>query len=287
VSEFDVTLVTCEQLPEPDLDEAPLREALEASGLSVRKCVWDDGAVDWSAGRLTLIRSTWDYYRKRDDFVAWARAVEAVSMLCNPASVVEWNSHKGYLLSLPLRGIPVVPTVMVEGQSDLELREICEHEGWPSVVVKPSVSAGSYETHAMREGDFDEAIFARLVAAGDVLVQPYMESVDDYGERSLIYIDDEFSHCVRKHPRFAGEAEEITGPYEPTRAELAVADAAIDLAAEVAGQALLYGRVDVVHDREGQPMVAEIEVLEPSLFFRFGEEGLRRMVAAIGGRLGL
>ena len=285
MSKYDVTLVTCDPLPEPDLDEGPLSNALEEAGLSVRKCVWDDPAVDWAKGRLTLIRSTWDYYRKRDAFVKWAEDVEKVSRLCNPARVVRWNSHKRYLLSLPLKGIPVVPTVMVERNSEVSLGEICANEQWSSVVIKPAVSAGSYETHAMDLGDLNEEIFARLIDGGDVLVQPYMDSVDEYGERSLIFIDDEFSHCARKHPRFAGEDETITGPYEPTRSELAVADAAMDAANAVADQPLLYGRVDLVHDEDEQPLVAEIEVLEPSLFFRFSEEGLRRMVSAIGERL--
>lgn len=281
VGRFDVTLVSCNRLPDPDPDEGPLLDALEKAELTVRKCVWDDPDVDWSQSRLTLIWSTWDYYTKRDEFVEWAEDVEQQSTLCNPSKVVRWNSHKRYLLTLPLRGVPVVPTVMIEGDSEVELAEICGHEKWQRIVVKPAVSAGSYETHAMDADDLHDEAYRRLCAAGDVLVQPYVDSVDDYGERSLVYIDGEFTHCVRKQPRFSGDKERVTGPHEPTERELAVADAAMD----AVGEPLLYGRVDLVRNDENEPVVAELEVLEPSLFFRCCDDALDRMVDGIRRRL--
>lgn len=54
---------------EPDLDEAPLVEALEAAGLRVRVSAWRDPEVDWSASRLTLIRSTWPSPGSSTDWV--------------------------------------------------------------------------------------------------------------------------------------------------------------------------------------------------------------------------
>jgi hypothetical protein len=280
-SKWDVTIVTCRPLPEIDPDEDPLLDALAEAGLEARLCVWNDVRVDWAACGLTIIRSNWDYHRRRDEFLAWAANVSSVSTLLNPLEVVRWNSHKSYLLQLPMRGVPVVPTVMLERGSGASLEQICRAEGWERIVVKPAVSAGSYGTYVMAADALDEHTYRRLVDVEDVLVQPYVTSVDNYGERSLIFIDGAFSHCIRKHPRFAGDEERVTGPHEPSPQELQVAQRALDCV----DASLLYGRVDLVQDTTGSPLVAELELIEPSLFFRFGPEGLSRFVAGIQRRL--
>jgi hypothetical protein len=93
----------------------------------------------------------------------------------------------------------------------------------------------------------------------------------------LIFIDGECTHCIRKHPRFAGEDEQVTGPHEPTPEELTVARTALK---EVSTN-LLYGRVDLVEGPDDQPLVAELELIEPSLFFRFSEPALQRFIESI------
>ena len=42
---------------------------------------------------------------------------------------------------------------------------------------------------------------AALLAEGDVLIQPFLEEVERAGEVSLIYINGEYSHAVRKLPK--------------------------------------------------------------------------------------
>jgi hypothetical protein len=276
-----VTIASCDPLPEPDPDEQPLVDALEAAGMSVRVCDWRDSSVDWSIGGLTLPRSTWDYYRHYDEFIAWAEHVAEVSELSNPVEIVRWNSHKGYLTELAGRGVPTVPTVMVEKGSGRSLDALCRAGGWSRVVVKPAVSAGSFETHVLDLHEGDSSTFDRLVASRDTLVQPYVDTVDTYGERSMIVIDGELTHSVKKHPRFAGEDERVTGPHPIEDAERALAE-------QVLGEVdapLLYARVDMVRDEAGEPMLAELELIEPSLFFRFCDEALSRMVAGIERRL--
>lgn len=274
---FDITIATCQNLPEPDPDAAPLLDALTATGLTVRTCVWDDPDVDWSLATLTLIRSTWDYHRKHEAFLRWAQSTHAVSPLFNSPEIVRWNSHKNYLLQLPLRGIPVVPTVLIEKGSTLQLSQITTGEDWKKIVVKPAVSAGSFETHVMTADQLDEPTFQRLVQNEDVLVQPYIDSVDHHGERSLIFINGQFTHCIRKHPRFAGDDEHVTGPHTPTPEERAVAERAI----HATGEPLLYARVDLIQNAHQKPLVAELEFIEPSLFFRFSDECLHLLTTTL------
>ncbi len=281
MKDFDITIATCRPLPEPDPDEAPLVEALEGAGFRTRVCDWRDSKVDWSQAKLTLLRSTWNYYRHYDDFLQWLAHVAKVSALYNPVEIVRWNAHKSYLIELAEAGVPTVPTVLVELGCDRPLADIVEANGWSRVVVKPAVSAGSFETHIVDRADEPTPVFDRLVAARDVLVQPYIDAVDTYGERSLIVIDGELTHCVKKHPRFAGEDEHVTGPHPPSSDELELANRALD----AVGAPLLYARVDMVPDVDGRPMLAELELIEPSLFFRFSDAALERMVEALRARL--
>jgi hypothetical protein len=47
---------------------------------------------------------------------------------------------------------------------------------------------------------------------------------------------------------------------------------------------LLYARVDMARDAEGQPRVMEVELIEPSLFLLQDPAALARMAGAISGR---
>ena len=65
-----------------------LLPALAERGLDARWVVWDDPDVDWSEG-LVAVRSTWDYERRREEFLAWARSRAADAELarrCSPGT---------------------------------------------------------------------------------------------------------------------------------------------------------------------------------------------------------
>jgi hypothetical protein len=117
-------------------------------------------------------------------------------------------------------------------------------------------------------------------------VQPYVASVEGHGERSMIWIDGEVTHAVRKAPRFPGDPES-TAPAPVGDDERALAMRAIAAAREATGAAMLYGRVDLLRDEGGAPRVTELELIEPSLFFPTCAAGLRRYVAAVARLLGV
>ena len=43
----------------------------------------------------------------------------------------------------------------------------------------------------------------------------------------------------------------------------------------------LYARVDLIRDRDGAPVVLELELIEPSLFFPFAAGSAERFAAAV------
>jgi glutathione synthase/RimK-type ligase-like ATP-grasp enzyme len=243
--------------------------------------------VEWAGFDLAVLRNPWDYSRRRDEFVAWARTVPA---LANPADVVAWNTDKRYLRELASAGVPVVPTTWVSPD-----------EAWqPSAdgefVVKPAVSAGSVDTgrYALpAQRELAAAHVARLQAAGRlVMVQPYLASVDTYGETALLYIGGGYSHAIRKGPMLRGPdtgvdglfvTEEIT-PRTPTEAERALGEATLAALPFVASE-LLYARVDLLDSGNG-PVVIEVELTEPSLFLGTAPGAADRLAACILCRAG-
>jgi len=267
-------IATCVALPEPDVDEAPLAAALAAAGLSAARVGWDDPAADWDAPVPTLVRSTWNYPAAPDAFLAWIDRAAAAAPLINPPDVLRGNVHKRYLLELAARGVPVVPTTLVECGQTYELAAIDA----PSLVIKPAIGAASMATRRFAPRDPAAlAHLAAITAERAALVQPYVASVDGHGERALVWIDGELSHAVRKRPRFTGDQEHIDGPLPIADDERAVAEAAL---APVADR-ILYGRVDLARDAAGQPVVMELELIEPSLYLTYHPPALGRFVAAI------
>jgi hypothetical protein len=280
----EVALATCRNLPEPDPDAAPLLRALSRAGIDAAFVAWEDD-FDWARVPLTLLRSTWNYPRHAEAFLAWADRVASVSDLWNPIEAVRWNLHKGYLLELERHGVPVAPTVLVRRGEDAPLSGILRSRGWSDVVVKPAVSAASFLTERFSGSEVEagEAHLRSLAAQRDVLVQPYLPSVEVYGERSLVWVEGELTHAVRKTPRFSGEDEAVGGrAVAIAPAEAALAKRAI----AVAPGPLLYARIDVAPGPAGEPVVMELELIEPSLFFGQGPAALERIVGGLAARLG-
>lgn len=271
---MDLRIATCTPLPEPDPDQALLVSSLQREGLRVEVVPWN--RWDFEDDAPVLIRSTWDYYRALPAFLTWIDTVAERGLLANPADVVRENAHKRYLLSLAAAGHPVVPTLPFERGTIVDSEAVRRELATDKVVVKPAVSAGSYETHVL---PIEEAA-GRIQAAvhqRDTLVQPYLRAVETVGERSLIFVGGTFTHAMRKAPRYASDAEHVTGPFPIEEDELRIASA---LMAPYAAS-ILYGRVDLVRDEAGLPCVMELELVEPSLFLSQHPPALARFVQAI------
>ena len=189
-----------------DEDLAPLLDALHAAGAVAEVADWDDAALDWSGYDLAVLRSTWDYTDRLPDFLAWAARAATRTRLLNPPEVLRWNTDKHYLAELERAGVAIVPSRFVEpGEAPLPALDafLAEHAGAREFVVKPAVGAGSRDAQRYGREQRTEAVahVARLHAAGrSVLLQPYLDRVDEHGETALIHFDGTFSHAIRKGP---------------------------------------------------------------------------------------
>lgn len=268
-----IGLATCGAFPQGDPDDAQLTTVLP----DARWVVWDDPSVDWAAFDLVVLRSTWDYQERREAFLAWARSVPRI---VNPPEVIEWNTDKRYLRDLQ----GAVPTEFVAPGARFDAPA-------GEYVVKPSIGAGSRHTARYAPGEERRAaaLVAEIHASGrTAMVQPYLSAIDESGETALLYFDGVYSHAIRKGPLLRPGAEptsevfapETIDPRDPPADERALADAAVAHVGDLA-----YARVDIVRG-PGGPLLLELELTEPSLFFTQAPGAAERFAAAVRSRLG-
>jgi hypothetical protein len=286
-----VLLASCAPALGKDEDEPLLLAALADAGLTADVADWADPSADWAAADAVVVRSTWDYAPRRDEFLAWARRVEGVTRLFNPADVLAWNTDKRYLAGLADAGVPVVPTAWATTGD--ELHAALGH--WDDVVVKPTVSAGARDTARFRPGEREHAArFATAILGSGraVMVQPYLARLDTDGETGLVYVDGAYSHAFRKGALLAGAAlgpglyaEEEIAPRVATAAQRAIGDAVLAVVGDRIGGPPLYARVDLVPGADGEPVLIELELTEPSLFLTTDPGAAARVAAAVAARL--
>jgi glutathione synthase/RimK-type ligase-like ATP-grasp enzyme len=245
-----IALVTWRGLPELAPDDRLLREALLRRNGRVDVLAWDDPGADWRRYDAIVIRSTWDYHTRIDEFLQWLDRLEGLPVW-NPPAVLRRNTHKSYLLDLQAQGIEIVPTILMRG----------------GAVVKPAVSATAHGTVRFEH---------------DILIQPYVPEIEA-GELSFVFLGGAYSHAVRKLPRegefrvqneFGGTVERI----DPGPALIAQAQRVAD----TLGERWLYARVDGVV-RDGRLLLMELEATEPSLFL--DDAAAQRLADAITSRL--
>ncbi len=288
---MNIALATYDHLPDWQNDETPLHAALESLGHDVRAPSWTDPSVDWSGFDACVLRTTWDYMERHDEFAAWTERVSAETRLFNPLPVVRWNSHKSYLRDLAGRGVRTVPTVWLETGATVDLCATLAERGWSRAFLKPAIGATARETLRFTDRAADlaaaQAHVDRLLAVEDMLLQPYLAKVETEGEVSAIFIDRAFSHAVRKRPvpgdyRVQDDFGAHDEPTTLTAGDIADARRALDA---TGFDDLLYARADFLRDDDGALCLTELELIEPLLFFRHDTGAARRLAEALHARL--
>jgi glutathione synthase/RimK-type ligase-like ATP-grasp enzyme len=275
-----LALATCADLPEGDSDDAHLVAELHGRGIEHAWLRWDDPQAAWGACDAVVIRSPWDYARRRDEFLGW---VARLPRVLNPFGVLAWNTDKRYLGELAAAGLPVVETAFLDAGDELP---VLEHE----VVLKPTVSAGSKDTarHAPAAEAAARDHMAAIHATGrTAMVQPYLGAVDAAGETALLYFGGRFSHAIRKGPLLAPGGTMADGLFaaedvqarEPSLEERRAAEQIAAWVVERFG-VLPYMRIDLLPSGAG-PVLLELELTEPSLYFAHDEGAAGRYVDAL------
>lgn len=279
-----IGFVTFADRPDMTQDDALVGPCLPA-GMTLEPVPWDaPGPVEVAAPPLLVLRSCWNYHLEVDRFLAWLERCEREgARVVNPPLLVRWNVEKTYLRALDGAGCTVTPTRWLAAGDDADLAAVLTETGWDRAVVKPTVSASSFQTWTVDRvdaGRHDEALAAVLAHSG-AMVQPFLNEIVDQGEWSLVFLGGAFSHAVLKRARtgdfrvqeeFGGTSTRLEPPPALVRDAQAVIEA---LPAEP-----VYARIDGVA-RAGRLLLVEAELIEPALFLGLDPEAPGRFAAAL------
>ena len=258
-------------------------EALREAGAEVVAAPWTE-ADDLAGFDLILPLVAWGYHLKLERWLAFLDRLEAEGLpVANPPALLRWNSDKAYLAELGRKGVPVVPTLEVDHLNEAALAAAAGVLGTDELVIKPPVSASAWGTFRVHGQDrIPVEVHGRRM-----LIQPYVSSVTDSGEYSLILFGGELSHTVAKVPK-PGDFRvqpEWGGTNQAVEAPADALDSARAALAEAPAEAT-YARVDLLMSNDGGLQVIELELIEPALFLHCAREAKARFAAAVLQRAG-
>ena len=274
---MNIAIATCKNLPQWEKDDIPFFNELKMLNIDYEVIAWDSD-TDWSQFDACLLRTTWDYQDRINEFMAWVDQVTKQTLLINSKAIIEWNSHKHYLQELQQAGITIAPSEWMSKGQPYDIAKIMAQHGWNQGFIKPLVGANSRECLRFDNNPAGISLaqqhLDRLIPDEDLVLQPYLTNVETFGETSGIFFDGKLSHGTRKIPvkgdfRVQDDYGASDYPYHLTPQELELAQAAIDYISQHVDRPL-YARVDFLHHKDGAVFVNEVELIEPSLFFRHG-----------------
>ena len=158
-----IALVSAREALPLDEDLPPLADAVRRAGAQVATPCWDDPAVDWSAFDVAVLRSTWDYVERIDEFLGWARALRGADAALQPAG--RGGVEHGQALpraAAPRRRAGRADAVRRAGRGRARPHcgvsrrwrgravRRCRAAEFDEFVVKPSIGAGSRDTARYR-----------------------------------------------------------------------------------------------------------------------------------------
>ncbi len=281
-----IAFATSSDFPNLLEDDLLIAQKLALHNIQVVPAIWDDKSINWSDFSAVIVRSPWDYFLKGDDYYQWVQSFlheHSQTTLLNPPKTILENIDKRYLLDFEQQGIAIIPTHCVEKNTAANLKDILKLRSWDMVVIKPVISAGAYGTWRsnLNTSESDQEKFAEQISRETVFIQPFMPEIQSEGEWSIMYFNGEYSHSILKS---------VTGNDFRIQEEFGGTNKAVEPCSEILKQTqkimdiqkepLLYARVDGVI-RDGQFLLMELEINEPSLFFEFSEKAIDMFSQAI------
>ncbi len=271
-------LATCQAWPNLPDNLTPFVQQLEAQGVKVLVAPWQE----WQQADWVLPLCAWDYASYSDGFRAWLMHLAEKGMsVFNPLELVQWNMSKDYLLDLA-KVVEVIPTIVLDAPNPETFLALIHQKSWSEVVLKPLIGqSGKAVTkwQAMQQTSLPDF----SCYSSGLIVQPYIQEIEQYGETSMVFFNGEFSHAVKRQPP-VGEwrANSAYGVevFAITPSEVALASANQVL------QSLpvmpMYARVDGTDILEqGHFLLNELEVIEPALYLHTATEATAQFVQTI------
>lgn len=288
---YDIVLLTDARYVNPQqkddyiknilLEDELVLEALESHGLSVTRKAWDDSKFEWTNTKYAVFRATWDYFDRYREFFEWFEKTSKETSFINTENLIRWNIDKHYLKDLQNKKVHIPKTLFIEAGETLNLEDALNkaktQQGFlgDEFVIKPCIAGGARHTYKFHKKDWQkhDSIFTQLIAKEAMMLQEFQKRIVSEGEVSMMVFAGKYTHAILKVAkkgdfRVQDDFGGMVHPYEPTTEEITFAENAFKQCSELP----LYGRADIFRDNEGELALAELEIFEPELWFRFYPE---------------
>lgn len=283
--QYDVVILTEQRYLNPALDtdyirnvlyeDGLLKDLLESKGLKVTRKNWADKNFDWAGTKYVLFRSTWDYFDRFNEFQSWLASLKGKTTAINSLPLIQWNMDKWYLQDLKEKGIPIVETEFIRKGDKRTLGDLFASSDFKTAIIKPTVAGASRHLYKIDLDNLSQMqpIYKELIDNEDMMLQPFQESVLTKGEVSFVVIGGKFTHAVLKQAKpgdfrvqddFGGTIKK----YNAGQNEIEFAENVVSACPTLP----FYARVDVIWDEKNNPVLSEIELIEPELWFRLNRK---------------
>ena len=294
MKEFDVVLLTDSRYVNPSKIDPYIQNVLKEDGLVIEgleklnlktiKKDWNDTNFNWSSTKSAIFRSTWDYFDQFSNFRNWLDIVKDQCYLINPYEQINWNLDKHYLLDLQKLDLPIVESIFVSKKTQLNIETISKSKNWKDIVIKPTISGAARHTYHLKNDEIKKFQYKWLSLTNneDFMVQEFQKNILSSGEIAVMLFGGEYSHSVLKKAKkgdfrvqddFGGSVEKIN----PSLDIIKLAEKTIKSLKTMP----LYARVDIIFDNGNKPVISELELIEPELWFRFKEESAYKLAEIV------
>ena len=291
---FDVVLLTDSRYVNPSKidpyiqnvlkEDGLVMEGLEKLNLKTIKKDWNDTNFNWSSTKSAIFRSTWDYFDQFSNFRNWLELVKEQCYLINPYEQINWNLDKHYLLDLQKLDLPIVESVFVSKKTQLNLETISKSKNWKDIVIKPTISGAARHTYHLKNDEIKkfQDKWLSLTNNEDFMVQEFQKNILSTGEIAVMIFGGEYSHSVLKKAK-KGDfrvQDDFGGSVEIINPSLEIIELAEKTVKSLKTMPL-YARVDIIFDNGSNPVISELELIEPELWFRFKEESAYKLAEIV------
>jgi glutathione synthetase-like protein len=288
-----IVFATCLKEPDIQASDAMLQKALEQRGTRVIGAPWNGDFSPFAKADLVLIRSTWDYFDRLNDFFAWLDRLKIENIRTeNNVEILRWNARKNYLFELQDKGAPLMTLVEVAANIE-DITEAAKQHGWTKAVLKCLSSGGALGMSVIdpaNPAEIEKALIAtKPYAAQGLMLQKFQPEITSAGEWSLVFFDGRFSHAVIKRPKpgdirvqavHGGIYERVT----PNAETLARAGQVLSMVPGFDTSPPAYARVDGMI-LDGGFQLMELEMTEPELMFPYAPETVETMADNLLGKI--
>lgn len=294
MKEFDVVLLTDSRYVNPKKIDPYIQNVLKEDRLvmdgleklNLRTIIkdWNDTNFNWSSTKSAIFRSTWDYFDQFSNFRNWLELVKEQCYLINPYEQINWNLDKHYLLDLQKLDLPIVESVFVSKKTQLNLETISKSKNWKDIVIKPTISGAARHTYHLKNDEIKkfQDKWLSLTNNEDFMVQEFQKNILSTGEIAVMLFGGEYSHSVLKKAK-KGDfrvQDDFGGSVEIINPSLEIIELAEKTVKSLKTMPL-YARVDIIFDNGSNPVISELELIEPELWFRFKEESAYKLAEIV------